>query len=151
MKALFFVSAILLSKLFAPVHDVPIATFHITESNAVLKIDITFDLEDFSKSLNIKTTEINLENVQNYLAKNTSFQFNDQVANLKISEVKIVRDHIKVKGNFGKSEIIIKTIKVENSCLSNVPHHSNVIQIDLNNKSKDYRMHKKRTVINLKY
>jgi len=151
MKVLLFVFTIILGKLFLPVHDVPIATFHITESNAILKIDITFDLEDFSKSLNIKTTEINLENVQNYLTENTSFQFNDQVSNLTISEVKIIRDHIKVKGNFGKSGMLIKTIKVENRCLNNVRRHSNIIQIDLNNKSRDYRMHKKRSVIDLKY
>lgn len=151
MKTFFIVSIIFLSKIFTPAHDVPIATFHITESNGAIEIDITVDLIDFSKSLNIKTTEVNPEIVQNYLTENTSFQFNHQVADLNISEVKIIRDHIRVKGDFGKSRMIVKNIKVENSCLNNIPHHSNIIQIDLNNKSKDYRMHKKRTVINLKY
>jgi len=139
----------LLGNFFTPVHDVPMATFHITESNAVIKLDITFDVEDFSKSLDIETTDINTENMENYLTENTSFLFNDKVARLKISEVKIVRDHIKVKGNFGKSALMIKTIKVENRCLNNVPRHSNIIQIDINDKSRDYRMHKKRTVIEL--
>lgn len=151
MKLLFFISTVLFSNLFAPMHDVPLATFHITESNAILKIDITFDLEGFSKSLDVKITEVNLQNMQKYLDKNTSFQFNAQVASLKISEVKIVRDHIRVKGDFGKSEKNIRTIKIENTCLNNISHHSNIIQIDLNNKSKDYRMHKKRTVIDLEY
>jgi hypothetical protein len=151
MKTLFILSAIFLGNFLTPVHDVPIAIFHITESNAVLNIDIVFDLEDFSNSLELETSEIELEDVQNYLSENTNFLFNDQVANLKISEVKIIRDHIKLRGNFGKLKRTIKKIKIENSCLNNVPHHSNVIQIDLNNKSKDYRMHKKRTVINLEY
>lgn len=151
MKALFFVTIIYFGNFFTPIHDVPLAMFHITESDDMIEMNIVFDLEDFTKSLEIKTTEVNLKSVQNYLTKNTSFQFNAQVANLKISEVKIVRDHLKVKGDFGKSAMNIKKIKVENTCLNNVPHHSNVIQIDLNNKSKDYRMHKKRTVINLEY
>lgn len=151
MKALFFVFVLSLGKLFAPVHDAPVATFHITASEGMIKMDIVFDLEDFSKSLDIKSSEINLENVQRYLSDNTSFHFNAQFAELKIAEVKIVRDHLKVKGVFGKSNALIKNVKVENSCLVNVPHHSNVIQIDLNNKSKDYRMHKKRTMINLNY
>ena len=151
MKVLFFVSTIFLNGIFTPIHDVPLAIFHITESNGILEIDITFDLEDFSKSLDIKTTEVNLESMQNYLAKNTSFQFNSQVANLKISEVKIVREHIEINGNFGKIIKDIGTIKIENTCLNNVFRHSNVIQIDLNNRSKDYRMHKRRTVINLEY
>ena len=151
MKALFFVTAIFLNGIFAPIHDVPVALFHITESDGILEIDITFDLEDFSKSLDIKTSEVNLGLLQNYLTKNTNFQFNSHVANLKISEVKIVRDHIKVKGNLGKKMENIDSIKIENSCLNNVNRHSNILQIDINNQSKDYRMHKKRTVINLKY
>lgn len=150
MKLLLLISVIL-NGLFTPVHDVPVAIFHITASDGMLAIDITFDLEDFSKSLDIKTSEINLRRMQNYLTKNTSFQFNAQVANLQISEVKIVRDHINVKGDFGKLINSIGTIKIENTCLNNVARHSNVIQIDLNNKSKDYRMHKERTKINLEY
>ncbi len=151
MKVLFFISTIFLNGIFTPTHDVPVAIFHITESNGMLEVDITFDLEDFSKSLGIKTTEVNLENMQNYLNKNTSFQFNAQVVNLELSEVQIIRDHIKVKGNFGKTIKNINTIKIENTCLNDVFRHSNVIHIDLNNKSRDYRMHNKRTVISLKY
>lgn len=150
MKLLLLISVIL-NGLFTPVHDVPVAIFHITASDGMLAIDITFDLEDFSKSLDIKTSEINLRRMQNYLTKNTSFQFNAQVANLQISEVKIVRDHINVKGDFGKLINSIGTIKIENTCLNNVARHSNVIQIDLYNKSMDYRMHKGRTKINLEY
>ena len=144
MKVLFFISAIFMNGNFTPTHDVAVAVFHITESNDILEIDITFDLDDFSESLGINTSELSLEYMQVYLNKNTSFQFNSQVANLKISEMQIVRDHIEVKGNFGGAMKSIKTIKVENTCLNNVPHHSNVIQIDLNNKSRDYRMHKKK-------
>lgn len=140
-----------LNGIFTPIHDVPVAIFYITESNGMLEMNITFDLEDFSESLEIKTTEIDRERMQNYLREHTSFQFNSQVANLKISEVKIVRDHVKVKGNFGKTIKNIDRIKIENTCLIDVFRHSNVIQVDLNNKSKDYRMHKKRTVINLEY
>ncbi len=151
MKVLLFISAMFLNGIFTPIHDVPVAIFYITESNGMLEMNITFDLEDFSESLEIKTTEIDRERMQNYLREHTSFQFNSQVANLKISEVKIVRDHVKVKGNFGKTIKNIDRIKIENTCLIDVFRHSNVIQVDLNNKSKDYRMHKKRTVINLEY
>ena len=151
MKALLFVSLIFFGNFPTPIHDVPLAKFHIKASDDIIEMDIIFDLEDFTESLEIRTTDVNLESVQNYIAKNTSFQFNAQVANLKISEVKIIRNHLKVKGDFGESKMIIKNIEIENRCLINIPNHSNVIQIDLNNKSKDYRMHKKRTVINLKY
>lgn len=151
MKVLFFIATIFMNGIFTPAHDVPIAIFHITESNSILEIDITFDLDDFSESLGINATELNAAYMQRYLNENTSFQFNTQVANLKISEMEIVRDHIEVKGNFGKTIKNIKSIKIENTCLQNIRQHSNVIQIDLNDKSRDFRMHKKRTVIDIKY
>ena len=151
MKLLFFVYLIFIKGTFTPTHDVPLAVFQITESNSILEIDIAFDLDDFTESLGIKTTELNSEYMEHYLNENTSFQFNSQVANLKISEMQIVRDHIKVKGNFRKVMNSVKTITIENTCLNNIFRHSNVIQIDLNNTSRDYRMHTDRTVINIKY
>jgi len=148
MKSLFFL-LVFFSNSLNLMHDVPLAKFHITESNARVQITIFFDVEDFSESLNINAEEVNRSKMQNYLDKHTSFQFNTQVTKLNVSEVSIVRDHIKVKGIFNKKGTDIKTIKIENTCLNNISSHSNIIQIDLNNQSKDYRMHKKRTVINL--
>lgn len=151
MKALFLISILSLGGMFTPTHDMPIAVFHITTSDDVLEIDITFDLEDFSTSLGIRTTDVNLEKVQAYLNEHTLFQFNAQVANLKISEVQIVRDHIEVKGSFDEVLQNIDAIKIENTCLNNISRHSNVIQIDLNDKSRDFRMHSRRTEIALDY
>ena len=151
MNLLFFIYIGLLHTLLVPTHQVPLAKFHIVKSNETINLDIIFDLEDFSESLDIHTTEVNLENMQKYLSENTSFQFNDQLLSLKLSEVKIIRDHIRVKGSFGETQKEITTIKIENTCLNNIAHHSNVIQIDLNNESKDFRMHKRRTIIDLKY
>ena len=151
MKLLLIIATIFLSGIYTPTHDVPIAIFHITESNGLLEINITFDLEDFSKSTDIKTSKINIESMENYLVQNTNFQFNSQVAKLKLSDMQIVRDHIKIKGIFEKSTENISTIRIENTCLINVLRHSNVIQVDLNNESRDYRMHSKRTAIELKY
>lgn len=148
MKGLFLL-LVLFSNSLNLMHDVPLAKFHITESNAHIQITIFFDVEDFSKSLKINAEEVNRSKMQNYLDKHTSFQFNTQVTKLKILEVSIVGDHIKVKGIFNKVGTDIRTIKIENTCLNDISSHSNIIQIDLNNQSKDYRMHKKRTVINL--
>ncbi|MEL7248998.1 MAG: hypothetical protein AAFZ63_09825 [Bacteroidota bacterium] len=151
MKALFLLSTIFLSGIFTPTHEIPLAVFHITASGELLEVDITFDVEDYSKSLGITTAEINLEGVQTYLNEKTIFQFNAQVASLTISEVRIVRDHIKIKGSFREAIKSIDTIKIENNCLNNIPRHSNVILIDLNDDSRDFRMHNKRTVITLNY
>jgi len=151
MKFQFILLVMFLNNTLFPIHDVPVAIFHITQSTDIVNLDINFDLEDYSETLDIKSTEVNIENVQCYLDEHTCFRFNTQMAIIKISEVKIVRDHIRVKGSFGKVEKNISSIEIKNTCLNNVFRHSNVIQVDLNNSSKDYRMHKKRTKINLSY
>ena len=151
MKSIFIILTIAISNSFFFAHDVPMAVFHISESNNSIEINITFDLEDFCESLDINTQEVDLEKMQNYINDHTSFQFNTLVSSVKILETKIVRDHIKVKGVFEKVDQKVKTLKIKNTCLINISRHSNVIQVDLNNKSKDYRMHKKRTEINLNY
>lgn len=151
MKSLFIVLTIVISNSFVFAHDVAIAVFHISESNESIQIDIAFDIEDFCESIGIKAEEVNLEKMQNYLNDNTSFQFNTLVSSLEVLEIKIVRDHIKVRGVFEKVVESVKTIKIRNNCLINVSGHSNIIKVDLNDKSKDYRMHKERTEINLAY
>ncbi|MFK7806200.1 MAG: hypothetical protein AB8F74_00235 [Saprospiraceae bacterium] len=151
MRYAFLLIAMVCNSIFSFAHDVPIATFQITESESLLQLDVTFDLEDFSKSLDVEVEEIDLQYMKDYLSENTNFFFNGKETALHVSDVKIVRGHIRVKGNFGKALEKIETIKIKNICLNNVRHHSNHIQIDLNDKTKDYRMHKRRTEIKLKY
>lgn len=151
MKILFLLLITAFSNSISPAHDMRIAKFHITELEATIQINMIFDLEDLSKSLDVKVNEVTVENIQNYLDKNTNWQFNSQIADLIVSEIKIVKDHIRVKGGFGKVGQKIKTLKIENHCLVDVSDHSNIIQIDLNDRSRDFRMHGERTEIRLEY
>ncbi len=148
---LFILFAFLQSTIWIPVHKVPLAVFHITESNTTIQMAITFDLADFSESSEIKPDEVNLRTMQKYLDKNLILEFNTQEISFEISEVKMVKDHLKVKGSFGEITQKIKNLEVKNTCLNNISRHSNIIQIDLNNESKDYRMHKNRRVIRSTY
>ena len=151
MKALLLIFTLVFSSSFVLFHDVPVAIFNISKSNDSVQISIVFDLDDFQESMAIKTHEIDLGYMQCYLEEKTSFQFNGQRVILKVLELKKVRGHVRVIGSFGKLVQKIKTIKIENNCLSNIPNHSNIIEIDINDISKDYRMHKGRTEINLTY
>lgn len=151
MKGLLFILMTTYSSLSTPAHDVPIAFFHITKSEATIQLNVSFDAEDFSTALKVKTSEITVAKMQAYLDKHTAFQFNSKAAKLHISEVDIINHHIKIKGSFGKIAQKINALKIKNTCLNNVSKHSNVIMVDLNNQSKDYRMHTGRTNIELVY
>lgn len=66
-------------------------------------------------------------------------------------DYKKVRDHLRINASFDSSIQNIETISVENTCLIEVPNHSNIIQLDLNDQTKDFRMHKGRTEISISY
>lgn len=151
MKVLFSLLVMSFSSLLLSAHDVPVAVFHIYEADTTMEIDITFDLDDFTMALEIDRNEVDLEIMQAYLERHTSFKFNDKSLVLSLSTIRIAAGHIKVTGNLGQIIPAIKTVEVENTCLNKVTRHSNVIQLDLNNTSKDYRMHKDRTSISLMY
>ena len=62
--------------------------------------------------------------------------------------------HFNMKNNlrslfFKNSPQRIKSIQVKNTCLIAVPNHSNIIQLNLNDASHDFRMHQERTEIRL--
>ena len=148
---LFLFISIVLGNISTPTHDVPLAIFHIKKVENDIQLNISFDVEDFSESLSVKANQVDLDFMQKYLNKNTNFQFNTEAISFKILTVKTVRDHIKVMGVFDKTPHSIKSLKIKNNCLIDISNHSNIIQIDLNDQSKDFRMNKKRTVIHLNY
>ena len=135
----------------APSHDVPIATFHIYESDRTIKIDINFDVQDLSKALELNSNKINLKSIEDYLDNHTKFLFNTRNTTIKLSTFRIIKDHIIVKGYFENASTKIETLEINNTCLNEVYNHSNIIQMDINDQSKDYRMHVGRTSISLKY
>ena len=66
---------------------------------------------------------------------------------LDIADFDFVGEHLKITGVFKTEIALIKQLEIINNCLLNVDNQSNIIQIDLNGDSKDYRMHKKRNSI----
>lgn len=150
MKLLCYISVLLWGSLLAT-HDVAIAIFQLTESNNEVELAISLDAEDFLLSSKMAMQDLNVETIQSYLRDHLVFHFGDDVIAFTISEVKIKLDHIKINGGFGTMNQEIKSIKIKNTCMIDVPKHSNIIQIDLNHKSRDFRMHKGRTIIDLEY
>ena len=135
-----------------PTHDVTIAMFRISESTEGLALDVTLDIEDYCSDQKINSTELSVQNLQTYLNRNTSFQINEEkAAGILVKVFTVVNDHIKIKCVLGKTRMNIRSLNIQNTCLINIAKHSNIIQIDLNETFRDFRMHKGRTEIVVKY
>ena len=151
MKLSFLLLMICHSQFLTPVHDVPMATFHIYQSDQTIKMDMTFDSRDLSEALQINDDQISLKSIKAYLDSHTKFLFNNKNSPFRISTFKIVKDHIKIKGYFELKLEKVTHLIIENTCLNGIKNHSNIIQLDLNNLSRDFRMHVGRTTLRLEY
>ncbi len=132
-------------------HDVPIAMFRIQQAATTLTLDLSLDAEDLAKEIKLPSTKITKSVFQQYLNANTSFRFNDQDNTLLIMDLNLSGDHFKVKAIFEIPVSTIKKLEITNTCLLQVPKQSNILQIDINKTTKDFRMHYQRKKITVTY
>jgi len=130
-------------------HSVPIAIFNIHQLSNQVLLDITIDKENLSEELDLAPTDLTKKVILKYLQENTSFSFDNKINELEIKDLNQMGDHLKIDCVF-KTEISnVKQLEIKNTCLLNIDNHSNIIQVDLNNISKDYRMYIKRKTISI--
>ena len=128
-------------------HNIPIAIFKIHQLSNKVILDITIDAEDLGNEVNLSSNNISKEVIKNYLNLNTSFSFDNKIIELEIKNLEQDGDHLKINCAFNTEIADLKQLEIRNTCLINVDNHSNIIQVNLNNISKDYRMHKNRKTI----
>lgn len=128
-------------------HNGPMAVFKIYQESETIHLDITLDAEDLAQELRLGPPDISKDVMEKYLRSNTSFIFDNIINELDIVDFDFVGEHLKINGVFITEIAITKQLEIINNCLLNVDNQSNIIQIDLNGDSKDYRMHKKRNSI----
>lgn len=132
-------------------HDSVSATFNIIEKGHVLMLEIDFDDKNFIKFGNSDTLKITKEGFRKYLTETTTWEIDGKKLIPQIVSLKSDREHTKVICFLSKAKKNIKTVKVRNEFLIDIKDHSNIIKLDLNNTFKDYRMHKKRSTLEVVY
>ena len=132
-------------------HDVAIALFKIHTSENNLRLDMSFDIEDICTAM--KTTEARLteQSVEQYINENTLFEFDGQRNSIKVKSMNRKEDHLKVKAIFKQKIKNVKHLIIINHCLIDIEDHSNIISVDLNNESRDFRMDNERLRIEISY
>lgn len=130
-------------------HDLAMAKFKVFTTADQTHLAITIDKEDLLAEM--KAQEFSLELLQSYFEAHTIFTFDGKQEVFKLTDFRINADHLKLNASFINRIGQVKALQIENTCLINVKKHSNIMQIDINNEQKDFRMHEKRTVIIVEY
>jgi hypothetical protein len=133
------------------VHESISATFNVIKRGHVLMLEIDFDEENFIISGESSSLHITKEEFSNYLNKTTSWEFDGEKLIPQVLEIKPGEHHTKVICYLSKYKENIKSVTIKNSFLMNVKSHSNIVQLDINNTFKDFRLHKGRREIKVDY
>ncbi len=144
--------AILLTYFFSVgKHDVPIAVFHIYEDSESVKIEMTCDMESLRKEMGLGSLALNLDLLSTYLAQQSTWKFDDREVTITLSSFELKGDHLSIKGHFDTEIATFKSLEITNRCFLTYKNHSNIISIDLQDITSDYRMHKERTSIRVSF
>ena len=132
-------------------HESISATFNVIKRGHVLMLEIDFDEEKFIKSGESSSLRISKEEFSKYLHKTTSWEFDGEKIIPQVLEIKSGEHHTKVICYLSKYKENIKSVTIKNVFLLNIESHSNIVQLDINNTFKDYRLHKERRNIKVDY
>jgi sulfur relay (sulfurtransferase) DsrC/TusE family protein len=132
-------------------HESISATFNVVKRGHVLMLEIDFDEENFIKLGASKSLHISKEDFSKYLQKTTSWEFDGEIIIPQVLEIKYDGHHTKVICFLSNYKENIRSVTIKNEFLINVKSHSNIVQLDINNTFKDYRLHKERRQIKVNY
>ena len=149
MKVVFLLFSLSFS--IAPSHDAAIAMFRIFEEGDGTKLFVSIDVKNLSQEIDVQPSDINTETLNVFLKHNLSIYANAKLVTYEVNSFVLQQDHLKIEASFKDVPLIINTIKIDNTCLLGIDDHINIIQIDVEKKSFDFRMDKKRTEISVEY
>ncbi len=132
-------------------HDVPIATFQIQQDGQGTFLQLSLDAEDLADEIKRPADKITKSVLQQYLNTHTRFSFNNQQNELLVTDVNRSADHFQIKARFKNHVTNLKKLEITNTCLLTVAKQSNIMLVDLNQTTKDFRMHHQRQKITVNY
>lgn len=147
--------SLLILWLTSEAHNVQIAAFELTDKNTHIQLNIKFETSDLVQVWPLFEKLSSLDQqylIHDYLVSQTRWQFDDIQKDLCNLELEIDDNHTVVKGVFYVNPKTIKQVEVRNTCLISVfADHINLINLDLNDRYRGFRMDKNRKKILVEY
>ena len=132
-------------------HDVAIAIFRMTETSEATIVEITLDEQDIAYELNELHVPYDHKNIEQYLTANFQIFADSNIAQYEVTAITKQSNHLHITARLSKHLTHYSTLQIVNRCFVSIPDHSNIIQLELNNEVRDYRMHKTRQTIEVQY
>lgn len=145
----FALSIYLLSSFF--IHDIQVAFFSLSENGKKITLEIKLELEDIESTFKELGMELSDAMIAKYMVEHLSLSLNDKHQDLTFTNFKIKNKHLILLSEIPRGDESIHSVELRNTCLLNIDNHSNIIQVRLNNKMRDFLMNRRRTFIDIEY
>ena len=136
-------------------HDAQMAIFELADKKTHVEISIKFETYDLTHVWSdFKDLDLIEQNdlLHTYLIATTKWKFNTVPADLCNVEIRVDQNHTILKGIFYVDPKKIKKIEVYNICfLSTFKEQINLVNFDLHDRFRGFRMDKNRKNIQVEY
>ncbi len=136
---------------FGVEHDVPLGLFTLYEEDNEIYLDVNLDAIHLGQELNIASAQLTETDLKDYINKHSVWEFDQIPKKLEFVNYRWKLDHVQVKFVLKDVDCEVEQISIYNSCLNSIKNHSNIVQVRLCGKETDYRMHKDRKLIKVKF
>lgn len=129
------------------------ATYRIYEVNKQLKMEMAMGehhiIEAIEKQYPFLKNNPSQEEIDDcvveYIDNNMDIDFNDEETNFRYQTIASRHGYVIIHGAFDLAADQIESAKIENTILvDEVAHHSNIMEFDLPNMKRSFRLHKER-------
>jgi len=132
-------------------HDVQVAFYTISQEDDSIIIDFEFEKDDILLEFQLSNTELSIPNFENYLEEHFSCTINQRAQDLSFEATTFDDKHVSTRAKVSGIQNQISDITIDNTCLISIEEHSNIIQVHLHEKQRDFLMNKDRTQIRIQY
>ncbi len=132
-------------------HDIQVAFFKLHQENEDFTMEIVMEKDDLESTFDELDIILTNNNLQDYLHENLSLLINKEKQTLCFEKMQIKNKHISLKCNIHEMNEIVQSLELRNTCLLNNENHSNIIEIRIGERERDFLMNKERTTIIVKY
>jgi len=129
-------------------HDIQVAFFKINKTDTHLTVEFVFEIKDVISGLKSSLSESSLKA---YLNSNFSISLNGHLRNLTYDEMELRDNHVYMSSKISTMNERIETLVINNTCLLNITQQSNIVEVKLNEKQRDFLMNNDRTSIEINY
>ena len=135
-------------------HDIEVARFDIVHNgNAGYSLAIKIDRNDLINAISSTgdgTLSIE-DQIKKYISEHFGLNFNGEKVEIKLNKVQYETEMIFIYGNLITKISKVRNVEIFNSCLQGLEDQNNIVEFDMNDKLRSFRLTNDRTSTEFEY